>query len=156
MNYLGVEPMIDSARHIPMASLTWDAAEAQRAIDEIVEDACARCEETRFWSAHPQDDGAKDGDTSLYLGAAGVIWALNNLFRTGATREDRPFVGFRDRLVEAARLNAQRSATTAATLLYTSAIFRRCWSPCGSNPTRQRRMQSMHAPAKTTRSPSAS
>jgi hypothetical protein len=100
--------MIDSARHIPMASLTWDAAEAQRAIDEIVEDASAGCEETRFWSAHPQDDGAKDGDTSLYLGAAGVIWALNNLSRTGATREDRPFVGFRDRLVEAARL--QRAA----------------------------------------------
>ena len=57
----GVERMIDSARHIPMAaSLTWDAAEAQRAIDEIVEDACCGCEETHFWSAHPQDDGAKD------------------------------------------------------------------------------------------------
>ena len=101
--------MINSARHIPMAaSLTWDAAEAQRAIDEIVEDACCGCEETHFWSAHPQDDGAKDGDTSLYLGAAGVIWALDNLARTGATREDCTFVGFRDRLVEAARL--QRAA----------------------------------------------
>jgi Lanthionine synthetase C-like protein len=100
--------MIDSARHIPRASLTWDAAEAQRAIDEIIEDACARWDETRLWSAHPQDDGAKDGDTSLYLGAAGVIWALDNLARTGATRKDRTFVGFRDRLVEAARL--QRAA----------------------------------------------
>jgi hypothetical protein len=96
--------MIDSARHIPMASLTWDAAEAQRAIDEIVEDACARWDDTRFWSAHAQDDGAKDGDTSLYLGAAGVIWALDNLARTGATREIRTFVGLRDRLVEAALL----------------------------------------------------
>ena len=91
-----------------MASLTWDAAAAERAMDEIVEDACARWDETHFWPAHPQDDGAKDGDTSLYMGATGVIWALDNLARTGATRHDRTFAAFRDRLVEAARL--QRGA----------------------------------------------
>jgi hypothetical protein len=100
--------MIDAARHAPLTSASWDATEAQRAIDEIVEDACARWDETRFWPAHPQDDGVEDGDTSLYVGAAGVIWALDHLARTGATRHHCTFVGFRDRLIEAAR--KQRTA----------------------------------------------
>jgi hypothetical protein len=95
--------MIDTGRHIPVASQTWDATEAQRAVDEIVADAHARLDQTRFWPAHPQDDGAKDGDTSLYMGATGVIWALDHLVRTGATRYDRNLVALRDRLVEAAR-----------------------------------------------------
>jgi hypothetical protein len=59
--------MIDTGRHIPAASQVWDATEAQRAVDEIVVDAHDRRDQIRFWPAHPQDDGAKDGDTSLYL-----------------------------------------------------------------------------------------
>lgn len=92
----------NAARHLPLALLNWDAAEAQRAIDDIVEDACAACDQTRFWPAHPQDDGAKDGDTSLYLGAAGVIWALDHLTRTRATRHQCKLADLRDRLVQAA------------------------------------------------------
>src|SRR5262245_50977724 len=95
--------MIDATRHVPLVSLSWDTAEAQRAFDEVVEDACAAWDQARFWSAHPQDDGAKDGDTSLYLGAAGVIWAIDHLARTGATRHHRAFATLLDRLVEAAR-----------------------------------------------------
>ena len=95
--------MIDPARHIALASQPWDAVEAQTAIDEIVADALARADQTRFWPAHPQDDGARDGDTSLYNGAAGVVWALDHLARTGAARYDASLVALRDRLVQAAR-----------------------------------------------------
>jgi hypothetical protein len=95
--------MIDTGRHIPAASRVWDATEAQRAVDEIVVDAHDRRDQSRFWPAHPQDDGAKEGDTSLYLGASGVIWALDHLSRTGATQYDATLVAVRDRLVEAAR-----------------------------------------------------
>src|SRR5262249_16314825 len=42
--------------------------------------------------AHPQDEGANDGDTSLYMGASGVIWALDHLTRTAATRHRRTIV----------------------------------------------------------------
>ena len=70
------------AGQVPLAPLNWDAAEAQRASDDIVEDASASSDEMRFWPAHPQDDGVQDGDTSLYIGAAGVIWALDHLTRT--------------------------------------------------------------------------
>ena len=86
--------MIDTARHVPVASQTWDAADAQTAVDEIVADAHARLDQTRFWPAHPQDDGAEDGDTSLYM---------RHLARTGSTQYDRSLVALRDRLVEAAR-----------------------------------------------------
>jgi hypothetical protein len=148
--------MIDSASHIPMASLTWDAAEAQRAIDEIVKNACARWDETRLWSAHPQDDGAKDGDTSLYLGAAGVIWALDNLARTGATREDCTFVGFRDRLVGAARLQRAALGDYGRHASLHFGDFPALLVAMRLQPADATRMQSMRVPAITTRSPSAS
>jgi hypothetical protein len=95
--------MIDATRHVPLVSLSWDAAEAQRTIDDVVEEACAAWDQARFWPAHPQDDGAEDGDTSLYVGATGVIWAIDHLTRTGATRHHRTFATLLDRLVEAAR-----------------------------------------------------
>ena len=62
---MSVEHTTDVARHVPRASLSWDTAAAQKAIDDIVEDVCASKDEMRFWPAHPQDDGVVDGDTSL-------------------------------------------------------------------------------------------
>lgn len=94
--------LIDVARHVPIACLAWDPTDVQQAIDEIVEDAKARYG-ARFWPVHPQDGGAGDGNPSLYLGAAGVIWALDHLARTGATRHQCDFAGDLDRLVDAAR-----------------------------------------------------
>ena len=78
--------MIDARTHVPLASRAWDAVAAQGAVEEIVEDACAHFDVAGFWPAHPQDGGASDGDTSLYLGASGVIWALHQLATTGATQ----------------------------------------------------------------------
>jgi hypothetical protein len=92
--------MLDSARHVPVASQAWDAAEAQTAVDEIVADAHTRLDKWHFWPAHPLDEGGVDGDTSLYMGAAGVIWALDHLARIGATRHGRTLLGLRSRLVE--------------------------------------------------------
>src|SRR5215831_11517439 len=99
----GVEGMIDAKRHVPLGSRAWDSAAAQTAIDDIVEDAHARLDEARFWPAHPQDEGAEDGDTSLYMGAAGVIWALDHLARTGATQHGRPLSELLAPLLEASQ-----------------------------------------------------
>jgi hypothetical protein len=78
--------MIDPARHVPLRPIAWDATEAAAAIEEIAADAIAHFHRQRFWPAHPQDGGAADGNASLYLGATGVIWALDYLARTGATK----------------------------------------------------------------------
>jgi hypothetical protein len=95
--------MFNPSSHIPLADIAWDAVEAQTAIDEITADALARFDEARFWPAHPQDDGAEDGDTSLYMGASGVIWALDHLARTGATGHAREFAPVCTHLIDASR-----------------------------------------------------
>ncbi len=96
-------PMFDTVRHVPLRVVEWRAADAQAAIDDIVADALAQFDQARFWPAHPQDDGARDGETSIYFGAAGVIWALDYLSRAGATRHAYDFVPVLDRLIDANR-----------------------------------------------------
>jgi Lanthionine synthetase C-like protein len=95
--------MAEATRHVALEPRIWDPAEAQTAIDEIVDDAYAQLDLARFWPAHPQDDGVQNGDTSLYIGAAGVIWALDHLTRTQATRPYRGLVTLRHSLVDAAQ-----------------------------------------------------
>jgi hypothetical protein len=77
--------MIEQSRHVALRPASWDPKIAAEAINEIVADALARFDEERFWPAHPLDDGIEDSHSSIYFGAAGVIWALDYLRREGAT-----------------------------------------------------------------------
>ncbi|MBV9982233.1 LanC-like protein [Bradyrhizobium sp.] len=77
--------MFDPARHVHLPSKPWNAGEARTAIAEIVSDTIAHFDQHSFWPAHPQDDGLADGNSSVYFGAAGVIWALDYLKRVGAS-----------------------------------------------------------------------
>ena len=95
--------MFDTARHVPLRAVEWVPSEAQAAIDEVVADTLAQFNEARFWPAHPQEDGAADGETSIYFGATGVIWALDYLARVGATGHGADFVPVLDRLIDASR-----------------------------------------------------
>jgi len=47
-------------------------------------DARAAYDPERYWPAHPRDDGVRDGSTTLYFGATGVVWALRYLQALGA------------------------------------------------------------------------
>jgi hypothetical protein len=65
------------------------------AIEEIIADALAHFDPEKFWPSHPLD-GVRDGHSSIYIGAAGVIWALEYLSRIGATKarfDFRPALG---------------------------------------------------------------
>jgi hypothetical protein len=95
--------MTNAARHVPLRPIAWDAAEAATAIDEIAADAIAHFNPQRFWPAHPQDDDLKDGNASLYVGAAGVVWALDYLARAGATTARCDFRPVLPGLLEAVR-----------------------------------------------------
>ncbi|MFZ1105277.1 MAG: LanC-like protein [Hyphomicrobiaceae bacterium] len=77
--------MIDAGRHVPLRAIAWDPGTATAAIDEIVADALSAFDPRRFWPAHPQDAGLRDGHTGVYVGPVGVIWALDYLARVGAT-----------------------------------------------------------------------
>jgi hypothetical protein len=91
--------MIDSARHIPLQPLPWDADTARLAIDEVVSDALTHFNGERFWPAHPLDN-VKDGNSSFYMGAAGMIWGLDYLRRVGATTAGIDFGPVLARLLE--------------------------------------------------------
>jgi hypothetical protein len=77
----------DPARHEALHCLAWDEAGVQSAIERIVADTNARFSADTYWPTHPLDrDGgapATQGDTPLYHGACGVIWALDSLGASG-------------------------------------------------------------------------
>jgi len=71
----------DPAAHEPLTETEWDERRAEEGIAAIVADAEASLTGDG-WPNHPLDD--EDGDladvlTSLYLGAAGMAWALPRL-----------------------------------------------------------------------------
>ncbi|HEX9168830.1 MAG TPA: LanC-like protein [Roseiarcus sp.] len=83
--------MIVLGRHRALVHNTWSESAARAAIGEIAADAIADFRPDAFWPAHPSDDGAGDGNTSVYVGAAGVIWALDYLRRIGAADVGQDF-----------------------------------------------------------------
>src|SRR5215470_19686602 len=91
--------MIEPSRHVPLRPVLWDQGAVARAIDEIVADTLDHFDGDQFWPAHPLDDGVKDGHSSIYVGAAGVIWALDHLQRAGAIKIDFDFRTYLPRLL---------------------------------------------------------
>lgn len=78
--------LFDASRHEPLLDAQWDMGQARAAMRTIVaeiEDALAP---DGTWPWHPLDRGSDDEprQKSLYLGAAGVLWALWYLQRAGA------------------------------------------------------------------------
>ncbi|HEY8235386.1 MAG TPA: hypothetical protein VIF85_02010, partial [Gaiellaceae bacterium] len=78
--------LFEPASHEPLVDTPWSESRAWAAIAAIVVDTESAFDEQALWPAHPLDE---DGDhlpplASLYLGASGVIWALDELERLGA------------------------------------------------------------------------
>jgi hypothetical protein len=74
-------------RHQPLQGGTWDEAHARGAIAAIAADAEGRFDPAHLWPIHPLDhieQANVPSYKSLYVGAAGVIWALDYLRRAGA------------------------------------------------------------------------
>ena len=77
----------DPSRHEALTTTPWDEARVCDAVHRIVDDIEARRQPDGSWPVHPNDD---EGDTpaggfkALYLGRAGVWWALWALQRAGA------------------------------------------------------------------------
>jgi hypothetical protein len=71
--------------HEPLAGGDWSEAAAGEAIAAIVADAEDAFDPVALWPAHPldEDEGPLPSPVGLYLGAAGVIWALDALAAAG-------------------------------------------------------------------------
>jgi hypothetical protein len=73
--------------HEELTDLTWAERTARGAIETIVLDAESAATDG-FWPGHPHDDvGADERFASLYLGSAGMIWAL---WKLGASFDHSP------------------------------------------------------------------
>jgi hypothetical protein len=73
-------------RHETLAASAWDEGRARAAIADIVRDTLAQRDAGGHWRVHPQDDEGDEpsgGFKGLYLGRAGVWWALWTLQRAG-------------------------------------------------------------------------
>jgi hypothetical protein len=93
--------VIEHARHVPLRPIPWREREAAAAIEDIVADGLEHFDAERFWPAHPLDEGIRDGHTSFYFGATGVIWSINYLVRVGATNARFDFRPVLPQLMEA-------------------------------------------------------
>ena len=106
--------MIEHARHVSLRPVPWRESEAAAAIEDIVADALEHFDAERFWPAHPLDEGIRDGHTSFYFGATGVIWAIDYLGRVGATNARFDFRPILQRLMEANRAELPKYGDYAA------------------------------------------
>jgi Lanthionine synthetase C-like protein len=100
--------MIALGRHRGLTQDAWSESTARTVIDEIATDAIAEFHPDTFWPAHPSDDGVADGNTSFYVGAAGVIWALNYLHLIGAAHVRVDFRPLMPKLLERTTAEFQR------------------------------------------------
>jgi hypothetical protein len=76
--------LYEPAQFEPLIDEPWDAARVDDAIATIVADADAAFDPEVLWPAHEWDGWEEPLPLkSLYLGAAGVIWALDALRRRG-------------------------------------------------------------------------
>ena len=104
--------MIVLGRHRALTHDAWSEFAARAAIEEIAADATAQFHPDTFWPGHPSDDGAGDGATSVYMGAAGVMWALDYLRRIGATRVAEDFRQVLPKLLERTTAAFERNSPT--------------------------------------------
>ena len=77
--------LFDPEAHEPLGDTAWDAERARKAIRAIVTETERAFDGDELWPPHPldQEDPPLRRPASLYLGAAGVVWALEALRRGG-------------------------------------------------------------------------
>lgn len=81
--------LFEPGRHEVLDCTPWRAARVRDAIAEIVEDVVRNRADHGAWPVHPLDDegdAPRTGFKGLYLGSAGVLWALSYLQREGAAK----------------------------------------------------------------------
>jgi hypothetical protein len=83
--------LFDPASHERLLNRPWNESRARSAIAAIIADAESAFDEQTLWQAHPLDEEHEPLPplASLYLGASGVVWALDELERHGAAELGR-------------------------------------------------------------------
>jgi len=89
--------LIDPDAHEPLAGPGWDAERARAAIVAIAAETERAFDPDTLWPPHPLDEADDEPPlervTCIYLGASGVIWALDALERSGTIDTGRDWAG---------------------------------------------------------------
>ena len=77
--------LFDPRVHEPLHDAGWSQAAAEAEIRAIARHADEAVRGGEWWPLHPLDDDGETPDAlhGVYLGAAGVLWALDHLARAG-------------------------------------------------------------------------
>jgi lanthionine synthetase-like protein len=80
--------LYEPSRHEILTPEPWDEERAREGIDSIVADVEHALGDGITWPSHPQDvpDDPPERHKSLYLGSAGVLWAMWRLAQRGFAR----------------------------------------------------------------------
>jgi hypothetical protein len=73
--------LYDPSRHMAITSESWSPDRVLEAAKSIFDDLCARLEPNGLWPAHSDEEGPLRFNKSLYNGATGTLWGLNELSR---------------------------------------------------------------------------
>jgi hypothetical protein len=133
--------LFEPERHEPLRDAHWDAARARAAIQAIVDELERSIGPHGLWPPHPLDE--VDGEPrrafkTLYLGAAGVLWALWYLGREGAVTlriDPSALIGGAD---AAYQREPDTDRVVASTLMGEVGVLLVCWRLTGSSSTAER------------------
>ena len=83
-------PLFHPEAHEPLTETAWNERAVRAAVAAIAADAETSFDPGRLWAPHPLDEEPESARfTTLYLGAAGMVWGLDRLARSGAVELTR-------------------------------------------------------------------
>lgn len=139
--------LFEPGRHEALLDAAWDASRAHDAIRVMVQDMQENFRSDIGWHAHPLDEveEPRTGLKTLYLGAAGTLWAMWYLERVGAVDlRSKPgeLIG---RLHEAYRAEPDTREVVPSYFLGEVGILLAIWRMTGSTGAADRLWESVRA-----------
>lgn len=94
--------LFDARAHEPLLDAAWDSPAVEAAIRAIARDAEDSLRDGRWWPVHPLDLEPGDPEIfhGIYLGAAGMVWALDRLARAGLHEPRRDYARLAEDVLE--------------------------------------------------------
>lgn len=123
-------PLYEPQRHETLAGKPWDEGAARAAIERIAADARRCFGEDKLWPIHPLDwrEGRpQDWYKALYIGAAGVIWVLDYLSKTGAVMAGDEYCSWVGGLLERNRADFPTNSQLTSYLMGDAGILLLNW-----------------------------
>jgi hypothetical protein len=137
--------LFEPGRHEPLLAAEWDASRARDAVRVMVEDLQETLRSDVGWPVHPLDEvkEPRTGLKTLYLGAAGTLWAMWYLEREGAVELRIKPGELIERTYESYRAEPDTGEVVPSSFLGEVGILLVLWRLTGSNKAADRLWESV-------------